>query len=207
MSPRTLAKLNRKFREFGVTDTGNLNFRWKLTSEMTFLYDSGQFEDVETECGLFVGQQRRFVMQSYADVFGKRWTLARLQPPIDERLWKAIWADRVPWPRHGEYHPVENVMLDPGREPTEEVTCMVVLCLRLHRKTTRQDVADQIAAQEARSHKEDRDRIYGEMVEDDSIFGNPNPGKGSGNTIGYTGQPLIVPATETGFTKGASAAH
>jgi hypothetical protein len=179
MTENQLRKLNRAFREFGLTPNGATQFRWMHTTEMHFLVAAG-FEENKTESGLIVGMKRTYEQHCYAEVYGPRWILAHWQEPIPRHRWVAAFGDSAPWPKDGEYHPIDNVMLDPGREPNEAHTEVACMAIRLHRKTTRQELTDSFHATVDAEKREMRNQIHDEMVDEENAFHNPNPGARGG---------------------------
>ena len=180
MTERKIRKLNAPFREFGLTPHGATKFRWMHTTEMHFLVE-GALEESRTEGGLIVGMQRTFTKHSYAEVFGPRWILAHWQPPIHRERWVAMFGDTAPWPKDGEYHPIDSVVMPPGLEPLDIHTEVACMAIRLHLKTTRQDLQDRFDKTIAQEKKDMSREVYDEMVDSENAFFNPKPSARGGH--------------------------
>ena len=130
MREKTLHALNKRFEIFGRNPHGGLNFRWFNARDLDYMYECGT-EEGKTPSGLFV-IQTKWEKHSFADIYGPNWLLAKWQAPIPYSEWAKQIGTAFPWPRHGEYCPVESTVLRPGLEPDEDITQYTVYKLHQH---------------------------------------------------------------------------
>lgn len=120
-------RLNERFREFGLTPLGEPKFQWKHTTEMYWFILSDAMQLVWTP-----GLERKAYCYDYAMLLEPRWVLAYWKEPVPEQEWFDSGRSDFPWPRNGEFHPIENIDMPCGVEPNEFETGRAIRDLRRH---------------------------------------------------------------------------
>lgn len=132
-----LRRLNRIFgEEFGFNPHGQPNFRWMRTEEMFWFIDHGSGWR-RTESGLLT-YGHEYERRCWADRIGRCWTVAKWTF-TPEDIWVNQHGDRVPWPKHGEWNPIENWKLEANQDPNLEITLEFCAALRFHREHSFED--------------------------------------------------------------------
>jgi hypothetical protein len=122
MTERALRRLNHQFEHFGRNPHGQLNFRWCNAKELYYLYETGQMEEVQTQGGIYYARAV-YERHLFADRYGPVWLLAKWEPPAcDAEEWSRRFGTAFPWPRQGQYLPIESAVLPEGVEPNEQLT-------------------------------------------------------------------------------------
>lgn len=120
-------RLNAHFLEFGLTPTGDYKFKWKHTTEMYFFILSDAMTLIWSP-----GLNRKTYCYDYAMLLEPKWVLAYWREPMPELEWFNRGLGDFPWPRNGEYHPIENIDMSCGVEPNEFETMRAIRDLRRH---------------------------------------------------------------------------
>jgi hypothetical protein len=88
-------------------------------------------EEAKTPSGIYY-MRTAYEKHNYRDLYGDVWVLAKWEAPISLDEWLGRVGTTFPWPKHGEYHPIESTVLPAGREPDEELTLYTIYKLYQH---------------------------------------------------------------------------
>lgn len=172
MKHKALRRLNQKFAAFGDNIHGQPNYKWVKLKDLFYLIETGGFKEGRTPAGIYF-MQPVWERHSYAEIHGSRWVLAKWEPPgVDEAEWYRQFSGMFPWPRHGEYHPIEDTILPAGVEPAEQLTDYTVFILYQHLGMKYPDHLRRIM--EAANQQKDRDKAWWSDGVDEMMpaFGN-----------------------------------
>lgn len=106
------------------------------TSEMFYFVDHGKAW-ARNEAGLMT-LERKFERRCWADRLGVRWIIVKWNH-WDEGDWIEQFGTKIPFPRHGEWLPIENWKLEEEEDPTLDLTDKFVWALKRDREMNMAD--------------------------------------------------------------------
>ncbi len=189
ISSSQLRALNRRFgQEFGFNPHGQPNFRWARTeSMMRYVQTGGDWKP--TAAGVLL-LQKTFVAKPWAERYGKCWILTKWKYYTEDE-WFQITKGSMPYPKLGEWEPVENVRLGPeyeshSPEPDLQATLDACAAIKAHRERTErptfieEDEAELLA--EYKQITKTHTRPYHDQIDDMVPAFGKEPGVHSGST-------------------------
>lgn len=167
------------FTEFGFNPHGGLKFQWMRACDISVHIepsDDGEF--VQGESGLWIPGGKKYERHSWGEMrgaddapLGNCWMLAKWNSSIPEEEWWRRFGDLAPWPKHGEYTPIENWICRRD-EDLERESAHAAYALRQHLGKKFNDFLDESNAK-AEKNKRDERNLIGDFVDDaGTAFGN-----------------------------------
>lgn len=176
---RKARQLNRKhFALFGFNPFGGLNYQWMRATELHFLIEPTETSMVQTPAGLWVPGELQYERHSWGEMrgadgkpLGNSWVMAHWVAPISEAAWKTKYQNKAPWPKHGEYAPIENWVCRRD-EDLENESAHAEFALRQHLSKTYDDFLEDATAAAQKVKRDEREE-FGDFVDDAmTAFGN-----------------------------------
>lgn len=116
---------------------------------------------------------------------------------MTESIWNSIFQSEHPFPRHGQYVPVEQCWLTEGEEPTMDRTIFAIHFLRKQMAMTIRDRTSKVVDEMVAKAKADRDTAH-DMVDNDWPAFDEVPGRKHGTAFQVPG---LRPAVAHGAAK------
>lgn len=190
LSSSKLRALNRRFgQEFGFNPHGQPNFRWVRTESMMRYVDYGGNWTPSTPSGLYL-LKKDFKAQSWAERYGRCWILSKWKHYTEEEWFRRV-GNSMPYPKQGDWEPVENIRLGPeypehSPDPDQQATLDACAAIRAHRERTKrpnfaeEDEAELVADYQklVKSHTQP----YHDRIDDMAPAFDNDPGTHSGST-------------------------
>lgn len=132
----------------------------------------------DEETGLLLARQR-FALRPECPTLDKQWVLCKWQPPVDPYTWRMSFGHSLEWPGPNDYAPINAAgsghyaSLDPGEEPTKEITRTAIQTIRANRAVTLAD--EKTAGEKALEARESKakEQILDELRDIGFVAGRP----------------------------------
>lgn len=176
---RKARQLNRQyFSEFGYNPFGGLNFQWMRATDLHFMIEPSETSTVLSPGGIWIPGEMQYERHTWGEMrgadgepLGDCWIMANWKATIPEKEWIAKFGHIAPWPKHGEYAPIENWICRRD-EDLERESAHAAYALRQHLGKTFNDFLEESTAA-AKKVAEDERNQFGDFVEDSmTAFGN-----------------------------------
>lgn len=153
-------------------------YKWVNTDEHTYYLETEAPEFQLSQSGLYL-PAHDYERRRWSDRVGSCWMLAMWKPPVslDEHL--ARYKGKIPYSRYGEYQLIENIRLNPGEVPNEDLTQQAIWAVGKHLGKKFGDFVQESEDLYAASVKEVNNRMCDEVFDAFTAFGN-TPGKRNG---------------------------
>jgi len=147
MTPRTISKLNKQLGLSLGLVSDQPRYAWKRASELFYFMKEGTKNT--DNGGLIILVEPKYLRYSWADKFGHDcWILAHwTMPNRSSEEWAVSFGLDFPYPYKGQYYAIENTQLDPGIEPDDDDTKMVIARIRAQESQNWDEVVEMCRAE------------------------------------------------------------